>query len=83
VELKFRSVPFQTLRGTVREIAPVASPGKDGAASTVTVYCRLQNPPAGVRPATTGEARISCGRRPAGLVFARRALRYVRTDLWW
>jgi multidrug resistance efflux pump len=83
VEMKLRSLPFETLRGTVRAVAPVASPGKDDGASTVTVYCRLQNAPADVRPAMTGDARITCGRAPTGAVLARRALRYVRTDLWW
>ena len=83
VELKARSLPFDTLRGTVREVAPVAVPGKDGAQSTVTVYCRLDATPAAVRPAMTGVARISCGRRPVGAVFTRRVLRYVRTEFWW
>jgi multidrug resistance efflux pump len=83
VELKVRALPFETLRGTVREVAPVASPGKDGAPSTVTVYCRLHDAPPSVRPAMTGDARILCGRRPAGVVFARRVLQYVRTEFWW
>jgi RND family efflux transporter MFP subunit len=83
VDVKLRTLPFDTLRGTVRAVAPVASAGKDGAASTVTVYCRLQNATPDVRPAMTGDARIVCGRQPAGLVIARRVLRYVRTDLWW
>ena len=78
-----RALPFETIRGTVREVAPVASSGKEGAQSTVTVYCRLQAAPGSLRPAMTGEARISCGRRPAGLIFARTVLRYLRTEFWW
>lgn len=83
VELKARALPFQTLRGTVQEVAPVASPGEDGAPTTVTVYCRLQEVPRSVRPAMTGDARIACGSRPAAVVFARKVLRYVRTEFWW
>jgi putative peptide zinc metalloprotease protein len=83
VELKARALPFDTLRATVLDVAPVAQPGKDGAQGTVTVYCRLDAAPAAVRPAMTGVARIACGRRPAGTVFARRVLRYVRTEFWW
>ena len=67
VECKARALPFATLRGIVQEVAPVAVPGKDGAPGTITVYCRLVDVPRSVRPAMTGDARISCGRRPAAV----------------
>jgi hypothetical protein len=31
----------------------------------------------------TGQARVSTGRRPAGVLLLDRALRYVRTEFWW
>jgi hypothetical protein len=50
---------------------------------TVTVYCRVDRVPIGLFPGMTGDARIGCGRRPAGAVLASRLLRFVRTEFWW
>ena len=30
----------------------------------------------------TGDARISCGRRPVGVLLAAWLVRYVRTEFW-
>jgi multidrug resistance efflux pump len=50
--------------------------------STITVYCRLSDVPPELRPGMTGDARITCGRRPVGEVYATRLMRYVRAE-WW
>jgi hypothetical protein len=51
--------------------------------STVTVYCRLEGAPEDLRPGMIGLARIGCGQRPLGAVWADRVLRFLRTEFWW
>jgi multidrug resistance efflux pump len=94
VELKVRALPFDTLGGVVVRVGAAAatapSPPPSGppggqttpGPGTVTVYCQLLDVPADLRPGMSGDARIMCGRRPAGVVFARRFLRYIRTEFW-
>jgi multidrug resistance efflux pump len=81
VALKARALPFETLRGRVVRLAAAAGPG-DGQ-STVTVFCRLETTPAGLRPGMTGHARIYTGRRSVGGFLLHRALRFLRTEFWW
>jgi multidrug efflux pump subunit AcrA (membrane-fusion protein) len=81
VELKARALPFETFRTEVDRIAPAA--GKGDAQSNVTVYCRLENQGAGLRPGMSGHARIATGSRSPGLILVDRALRYLRTEFWW
>jgi len=50
---------------------------------SVTVYCRIDQPPPGLRGGMTGTARIDCGGSTVGRVLAGRCLRYVRTEFWW
>jgi putative peptide zinc metalloprotease protein len=81
VELKARALPFETFRTAVDRIAPAA--GKGDAQSSVTVYCRLENQGADLRPGMSGHARIATGSRAPGLILIDRALRYLRTEFWW
>jgi multidrug efflux pump subunit AcrA (membrane-fusion protein) len=81
VELKARVLPFETFRTEVERIAPAA--GKGEVQSSVTVYCRLANEGADLRPGMSGHARIATGRRSPGLILVDRALRYLRTEFWW
>jgi len=81
VELKARSAPFETVAVQVDRIAPAA--GKGEVQSTITVYCRLGDCAADLRPGMTGHARIVTGRRAPGLIFLDRGLRYLRTEFWW
>ena len=81
VELKARSAPFETVTVQVDRIAPAA--GKGEVQSTITVYCRLGDCAADLRPGMTGHARIVTGRRAPGLIFLDRGLRYLRTEFWW
>jgi HlyD family secretion protein len=81
VELKARALPFETFRTTVDRIAPAA--GKGEVQSSVTVYCRLENHGADLRPGMSGHARIATGRRSPGLLLVERTLRYLRTEFWW
>jgi HlyD family secretion protein len=81
VKLKARAMPFQTFRTEVDRIAPAA--GKGEAQSNVTVYCRLDNQAASLRPGMSGHARIATGTRSPGLILVDRTLRYLRTEFWW
>jgi multidrug efflux pump subunit AcrA (membrane-fusion protein) len=81
VALKARALPFATFATRVDRVAPVAGPGD--VQSRVTVYCRLEAPPAGLQPGMTGYARVYTGRRPVGAILRDRALRYLRTEFWW
>jgi hypothetical protein len=86
-------VPFQTLCARVDRVAPraaraeapptAARPVRGELPGTVTVYCKLEGSDAGLRPGLTGHARVYRGRRPLGEVLAGRALRFLRTELWW
>jgi multidrug resistance efflux pump len=84
VELKARALPFRTFHVRVDRIAPGAVAGEgQQAQSTVTVYCRLEEPAVNLRPAMTGYARIACGQRPIGEILAERAQGVLRTEFWW
>ncbi len=84
VEIKARSLPFDTFTGTVDRVAPGASAGD--VQSSVTVYCRIDRGATAatdLRPGMTGDARILCERRSLGKALAERVLRVVRTEFWW
>jgi hypothetical protein len=51
--------------------------------NTVTLSCRLGEYREELRPGMTGFARITTGRRSPGQILLDRALRYLRTELWW
>jgi multidrug efflux pump subunit AcrA (membrane-fusion protein) len=81
VALKARALPFATFATRVDRVAPAA--GQGDVQSRVTVYCRLDRPPAGLQPGMTGYARVYTGRRPVGAILRDWALRYLRTEFWW
>jgi multidrug efflux pump subunit AcrA (membrane-fusion protein) len=81
VEVKARGLPFQTLRGRVTRVAPAVTKGPVQGA--VTVYCRIENPPPGLRGGMTGTGRIDCGPSTVGRVVVGKCLRYLRTEFWW
>lgn len=81
VALKARALPFETFRTSVDRIAPAA--GKGEVQSSVTIYCRLENHRANLRPGMSGHARIATGSRSTGMILVDRALRYLRTEFWW
>ena len=89
VRLKARALPFETFQTSVERIAPAsfkAEPqgtDKGEQQGRVTVYCRLTEHGAELRPGMTGHARIATGRRSVGAILLDRGLRYVRTEFWW
>lgn len=83
VELKARALPFQTFSGNVERVAPVAVKEKHEPQSMVTVHCRIDSGADGLRPGMSGYARIECGQRALGAVWATRVARYLRTEFWW
>jgi multidrug resistance efflux pump len=93
VELKARALPFETFQAQVERIAPrsvrpeaqagTPAAGAGEVPGSVTVYCRLAEPQAELRPGMTGYARIYSGRRSVGTILLDRALRLLRTEFWW
>jgi multidrug resistance efflux pump len=97
--LKTRALPYDSLEGSVAQIALAATPpctpgaaGTAGAAATalvrdapgtILVRCRLELTPGGLRPGMSGYARVYGAHRPIGLIALDRALRFVRTEFWW
>jgi multidrug resistance efflux pump len=81
VALKARAHPLKTFPARLERLAPTA--GRGEVQSTVTVYCRLEDPAGSLRPGMTGHARVYTGRRPVGAILFDRALRFLRTEFWW
>src|SRR5262249_40119379 len=81
IALKARALPFDTFAARVDRIAPAA--GHGDVQSTVTVYCRLENDGADLRPGMTGHARVFTGRHSLGWILVERGMRYLRTEFWW
>jgi putative peptide zinc metalloprotease protein len=77
VALRVRASPSETHEGRVERIAPTADRG------TVTVYCRLDQPPDGLRPGLTGYGRVDTGSRSLGGLLIGRCVRFVRIECWW
>jgi multidrug efflux pump subunit AcrA (membrane-fusion protein) len=83
VSLKARSLPFETFRGTVLRKAPVATSKEGDVQGTVTIYCRVADPPPDLDSGMSGHARIRTGRTTAGRAGVERAVRFLRTEFWW
>jgi multidrug resistance efflux pump len=95
VELKARSLPFETVRARVERIAPAATrpdanitaavpvESKWEAPGAVLVSCRLEGNSPDLRPGLTGHARVLCGSRSIGGILSDRVLRSLRTEFWW
>jgi multidrug efflux pump subunit AcrA (membrane-fusion protein) len=81
VQMKVRALPLQAFHARVERIAPRAVRGD--VQSTLTVYCRLEDPHPALRPGMLGYAHISCGRRPIATILGNRVLRLLRTEFWW
>jgi hypothetical protein len=97
--LKTRALPYDSLEGTVAQIAPTAiapwnnsTSGTAGpppvavardAPSTVLIRCGLEAAPRELRSGMSGYARVYGARRPIGLIALDRALRFIRTEFWW
>jgi multidrug resistance efflux pump len=81
VRLKARALPYRTFLTRVDRLAPAGVRGE--AQSSLIVYCRLEDAPDDLRSEMTGYARVETGRRPIGAILLDRALRLVRTELWW
>jgi multidrug efflux pump subunit AcrA (membrane-fusion protein) len=81
VELKARALPFETFTAQADRLAPAA--GRGDVQSTVTLYCRLDNEGAQLRPGMTGQARVFTGWQSVGKVLLDRGLRLLRTEFWW
>jgi putative peptide zinc metalloprotease protein len=81
IEIKARSLPFQTINTTVDRIAPIVDITETE--SRVRVFCRLQDPPTELRPGMSGFARVYLGRRPVGSVILDRVIRFLRFEFWW
>ncbi len=82
VTFKARILPFRTFDATVSKIAAIGFKGDKDTHTSVSVYCRVQDPTADLRPGTTGYARIHTGPRPVGEIIFYRMLRFVRTEFW-
>ena len=81
VEFKARAMPFDNFKGMVLGRSAVAMPGE--VQGTVTVYCRIESPPAALGSGMSGFARIHCGEQSAGAAAAKKVLRFLRTEFWW
>jgi len=81
VELKVRSLPYETLKANVDHIAPQLEQGDGG--RRLRVFCGLQHPPSALRPGMSGFAHVYVGQRAAGLAFLDRLIRFVRVEFWW
>ncbi|HVU89476.1 MAG TPA: efflux RND transporter periplasmic adaptor subunit [Pirellulales bacterium] len=82
VTFKARTLPFHTFDATVSKIAAIGFKGEKDTRTSVSVYCRVKDPTADLRPGTTGYARIHTGPRPLGVIIFYRMLRFVRTEFW-
>ena len=85
VYLKARAIPFETFAATVDRIAPSTKQTQDTgkATTTLVVYCRLENADGRLRTGMSGFGRVDRGWNSLGVVLARKALRYLRTEFWW
>jgi multidrug resistance efflux pump len=81
VDLKARSLPYETFAARVERVAPAAAGGEGQ--PKVAVFCRLKDAPPGLRPGMTGHARVYTGPRSLAALGLDRLLRYVRTEFWW
>lgn len=81
VDLKPRSMPFQTVSAKVHRVAPQATVGK--VQSTVNVVCQPEIATPELVANMTGYARIYGQRSSLAGYLSHRAWRYFRTEIWW
>jgi HlyD family secretion protein len=90
VELKARSIPFETFQGVVDRVAPDAAKPRDAVASqqsfvrqSVVVHCRIQEAEDKLKAGMTGTGRIYRDEKSVGAILASKIYKYVRTEFWW
>jgi multidrug resistance efflux pump len=83
VELKARSLPFQTFRARVDRVAPRAEKEAGALEGKVTVYCTLEKADTQLLAGMTGMGRVFRGEQPLLEVVTGKALRHLRTEFWW
>jgi putative peptide zinc metalloprotease protein len=83
VELKARSLPFQTFKARVDRVAPRAEKEQGALEGKVVVYCTLENGDTQLLAGMTGMGRVFRGERAVADVLTRKALRQLRTEFWW
>jgi putative peptide zinc metalloprotease protein len=86
IEMKARAFPLKTFKGQVDRIAPIAIAAATSPAehqSTITVYCRVDNPDAELRSGMSGYGRIYQGQKSLAAVTGMHFVRYFRTEFWW
>ncbi len=83
VYLKVRAFPHRGFEGTIRSIAPIASPRDELIAGrAVLVHAEFNNPEQLLKPEMTGYCKIQCGQRRLLDVLTRRITGYVRVEFW-
>jgi putative peptide zinc metalloprotease protein len=83
VVLRARAVPEETFAGRVMSISPTATKPEDTSGQrTVFVTTEIDNSLLRLRPEMSGHAKIYCGTRRVGDLFARRVARYIAIEFW-
>jgi putative peptide zinc metalloprotease protein len=82
VSIRMRQDPGRTLAANVERVLPLAPQEPGALTPRFLVWCRLENPPPGLRLGETGTARIYVGRWNVYERFARFWARFVRADFW-
>ncbi len=90
VQLKARSLPFETFTGIVERVAPAAAKPQEAVASqqafvrqAVVVHCSVEGATNKLKSGMTGFGRVYRGKNNIGTIMASKAYRYVRTEFWW
>ncbi len=94
VTLRPRSLPFSNIVGEVERIAPatisassatvlagaaLSNPGR----ASLAVYCRVENEEKMLRTGMTGFGRVHAEKKRLGWYVLNKAIRLMRTELWW
>ena len=80
VSAKFWAYPGRSFGGTVRSVAPNAEEGTYG--RIVRVQVVILDPDGILRPGLTGNAKVSAGWQPVGIVFTRALVRFFMVEMW-
>lgn len=90
VQLKARSLPFETFTGTVARIAPAAAKPQESVAAqqtvvrqSVVVHCTVEGADNKLKSGMTGFGRIYRGNNKIGAILLAKCYRYIRTEFWW
>ncbi|MDZ4850932.1 MAG: efflux RND transporter periplasmic adaptor subunit [Pirellulaceae bacterium] len=90
VQLKARSLPFETFSGLVLRVSPAANRPRDSVAlnqslarQTVVVHCSIEGADNKLKSGMTGFGRVYRGKNKVGAIMLAKAYRYVRTEFCW